>query len=94
MTDLLQRFSNGQLLALIAIIGGLYLPILGGVTVAITKVIAVHFRRIRQDDMEVRLKLEMILRDMSADEISQILEIRLPALSPLNVEMSSRGTHE
>jgi hypothetical protein len=74
MTHLLRQFSNGELLALIAILGGLFLPIVGGITVAITKVVAAHFRRTRLDDMEVRLKMEMIHRDMSADEIAQILE--------------------
>jgi len=93
MTDLLRQFSNGELLALIAILGGLVLPIVGGVTVAITKVVAAHFRRIRQDDVEVRLKLEMILRDMSAEEISQILKARMVTLPPGHMEMSGKQTH-
>jgi hypothetical protein len=92
MTHLLRQFSNGELLALIAILGGLFLPIVGGVTVAITKVMAAHFRRVSQDDMEVRLKLEMIQRGMSVDEIARILEARMVALPQGRVELSSKST--
>jgi hypothetical protein len=92
MTHLLRQFSNGELLALIAILGGLFLPIVGGVTVAITKVVAAHFRRTRLDDMEVRLKMEMIHREMSVDEIARILDARMAALPQGPVEMSRKST--
>src|SRR5262249_48595657 len=92
MTQLLRQFSNGELVALFAILGGLFLPIVGGITVAITKVVAAHLRRTRLDDMEVRLKMEMIHRDMSADEIAQILEVSMVALPQGRVDMSCKST--
>jgi hypothetical protein len=92
MTDLLRQFSRGELLALIAIIGGLFLPIVGGITVAITQVVAAHLRRTKLDDMEVGLKMEMIQRDMSADVIVRILEARMVALPQGRVEMSRKST--
>ena len=92
MTELLRQFSNGQLLALIviviAIIGGLFLPIFGGIAVAIAKLVAAHRRRMLQGDMEAALKMEMLQRGMSADEITQILEARIVALPPVRMEMS------
>jgi hypothetical protein len=92
MTHLLQRFSNGELLALIAIIGGLYLPIVGGITVGIIKFAAAHFRRMELDDVEAALKLEMIQCGMSAEAIAQILEARLTAPLQGRVEISREST--
>jgi hypothetical protein len=94
MTHLLRQFSNGELLALIAIIGGLFLPILGGITIAITKVVAAHFRRIELDDREAALKMEMIERGMSADEIARILQARMAPLSAVRMEMSGVRNRE
>ena len=88
MTDLLRQFSNGELLALIAIIGGVFLPVFGGITVAITKVVAAHFRRMQLDDREAALMMEMIQRSMSADEITQLLRARMAASPAVRMEIS------
>ena len=50
------------------------IAILGGVTVAITKVVSSHYRRTQRDEMEATLKMEMVQRGMSADEIARVLE--------------------
>ena len=53
--------------------------LLGGITVAITLVVSTHYRRKMRDDMEATLKMEMIQRGMSADEITKVLDARMSA---------------
>ena len=55
------------------------IAILGGITVAITKVVSAHYRRSQLDEMEATLKMEMIQRGMSSDEITKVLGARMAA---------------
>jgi len=76
MHDLVSKLDGGEFLGLCGILLGLT-AVLGGVGIAIAKVVAAHFRRTQLDEMEATLKLEMIQRGMSADEIKRVLESRM-----------------
>ncbi len=52
---------------------GITLPLLIGGAVAITALVTGHFRKTQRDDMEATLKMEMIQRGMSAEEIERVL---------------------
>ena len=52
---------------------GITLPLLIGGAVAITALVTGHFRKSQRDDMEATLKMEMIQRGMSAEEIERVL---------------------
>ena len=56
---------------------GITLPLLIGGAVAITALITGHFRKSQRDDMEATLKMEMIQRGMSAEEIERVLAARM-----------------
>jgi hypothetical protein len=81
MTEILGKLDGGELLGLCGIVLGL-MGIVGGITVAITKVVAAHYRRTQLDEMEATLKMEMIQRGMSAVEIKQVLEARMGSSRP------------
>ncbi len=53
------------------------LPILGTIVVIMTAIITYHHRRMQRDDMEATLKMEMIERGMSADDIERVLAARI-----------------
>src|SRR4249920_50350 len=76
MAEVLGKLDGGEILGLCGILLGL-MGLIGGITVAITKVVAAHFRRTQLDEMEATLKMEMIQRGMSAGEIKQVLEARM-----------------
>lgn len=76
MAELLSRLNGGELLGLCGILLAL-VGIVGGIAVAITKVVVVHMRRSQLDEMEATLKMEMINRGMSAGDIKQVLESRM-----------------
>lgn len=76
MSELLSKLNGGELLGLCGILLGL-VAIVGSITVAITKVVAAHYRRTQLDEMEATLKMEMIQRGMSAAEIKQVLEAKM-----------------
>jgi hypothetical protein len=62
MHEILSRFDSGELIGLVAIVGGF---ILGGF------VIAVHYwHKVHETD----LKREMLARGLSAEEIKTVLE--------------------
>ena len=56
-------------------------PIVGGLVLALTAIITGHLRRSQRDDMEATLKMEMIQRGMSVDEIERVLAARIGRLS-------------
>ncbi len=66
MGDLLSKFDPGQFIGLVAVGGGLLIPIICGVTAIITD----YFFKTRQ----LELKHDMINRGMSADEIRVVLD--------------------
>jgi hypothetical protein len=53
------------------------IPIVSVLVVAMTAIISHHIRRSQRDDMEATLKMEMIERGMSADEIERVLAAKL-----------------
>jgi hypothetical protein len=75
MGDILSKLDGGEILGLCGIALGL-IAIVGGITVAISKVVANYYRKVQLDEIEATLKLEMIQRGMSADEIVRVLEAR------------------
>ncbi len=66
MNDLLSKFDAGELIGLVAVVGGLLIPLVCGTTAIITN----YFHKIRQ----LELKQDMLNRGMSADEIQVVLE--------------------
>jgi hypothetical protein len=76
MSDLVSKISSEDVIAICGMLVGV-VAILGGITVAITKVMVTHYRRTQLDEMEATLKLEMVQRGMSAGEIKQVLEARM-----------------
>jgi hypothetical protein len=66
MNDLLSKFEASELIGLVAVVGGLLIPLVCGTTAIITN----YFHQIRQ----LELKRDMLNRGMSADEIQVVLE--------------------
>jgi hypothetical protein len=66
-------FRGDELLVGVCVIVG----IIGFVVIVITKVLADHSRKSQRDDMEATLKMEMIQRNMSAEEIERVLAARM-----------------
>ncbi len=59
--------------------GGLLIPLLaiaGGIVIALTAVVTSHYRKSQRDEMDTTLKLEMLERGMSADEIERVLRAK------------------
>jgi hypothetical protein len=52
------------------------LPIIGGFLIAMTAIITDYRRKSQRDDMEATLKMEMIQRGMSAEDIERVLAAR------------------
>lgn len=50
--------------------------IVGGIAVAIVAIITEYFRHSARDEMDATLKMEMLNRGMSADEIIKVLRAR------------------
>lgn len=65
--------------------------ILGGIIIALAVVIAVYRRRTMLDEMEATLKVEMIQRGMSADEIERVLKAKMSRSDPRAVVQQFRG---
>ncbi len=84
MGEVLSKLDNDAVMALGGMLVGV-VAILGGITVAITKVMAVYYRKTQLDDMEATLKMEMIQRGMSADEIKQVLEAKMGSSRPKSI---------
>jgi hypothetical protein len=76
VNEIVSKLNGGEILGLCGIVVGL-LALLGGLGVAVTKVVASYYRRTQLDEMEATLKLEMIQRGMSADDIKQVLEAKM-----------------
>jgi hypothetical protein len=66
MAEYLSKFNGGELIAVIAIVGGL----ICGVIVMIGE----FWRRIRKAEIDAKLKTDMLDRGMSAEEIKIVLE--------------------
>jgi hypothetical protein len=66
MLDFLSRFNSGEIIALVAIVGGL---LVGPIIVVLN-----NWHEMRKTEMLNQLKQEMLDRGMSADEIRTVLE--------------------
>jgi hypothetical protein len=53
------------------------IPIGAILIVVMTAILTGHYRKLQRDDMEATLKMEMIQRGMSAEEIERVLAARL-----------------
>ncbi|HEV3263357.1 MAG TPA: hypothetical protein VG013_41360 [Gemmataceae bacterium] len=69
MTDLLSKFDAGELIGLVAVVGGLLCGIMG-------IFLGVYFQgqRTRRAEIAAALKQDMLNRGMSADEIRTVLD--------------------
>lgn len=81
MSELLSRLTSEDLLALCGIFLGL-VAIIGGLSIGLVAVISYHYRRSRMDDIEATLKMEMIQRGLSAEDIRKVLEARAAECGP------------
>ena len=70
MTPLLANITDGVLILII-------IPIVGGVLIAITAILTDAYRKIQRDDMTATLKMEMIQRGMSPEDIERVLAARM-----------------
>jgi len=71
MNELLSRFEAGELIGLVAVVGGLLCGIVAMVT---------HFLHAnRKAEINAALKQEMLNRGMSADDIRVVLDAGTPA---------------
>ncbi|HLJ97845.1 MAG TPA: hypothetical protein VKU02_32080 [Gemmataceae bacterium] len=66
MAEFLSHLRPGELLALIAVVGGLLC--------AITAILAGTWQKVRRTEMLLALKQEMLSRGMSAEDIRAVLE--------------------
>ena len=66
MVDYLSKYSPGELIALVSVVGGL---ICGTVTI-----LAIYWYSCHKVDVDARLKADMLDRGMSAEEIKTVLE--------------------
>jgi hypothetical protein len=78
MNEVITKLDQETLLGLVGMMLGL-VAIIGGIIVAITVVFSAHRRRTQLDEMEATLKMEMIQRGMSAEEIAQVLGAKMGA---------------
>jgi hypothetical protein len=56
------------------------IPVLSAAIVLLTLILSHYRRRMQRDDMEATLKMEMIQRGMSADEIERVLSARIGSM--------------
>jgi hypothetical protein len=66
MAEFLSRFDGGELIAIIAIIGGLFCSVIFFV--------AEYWYKIRRAELAAKLKQDMLDRGMSAEEIRTVLD--------------------
>jgi len=56
---------------------GICLPIMALTIVGVTLIISINNRKMQRDDMEATLKMEMIERGMTAEDIERVLAARM-----------------
>ena len=69
MTELLSKFDSGELIGLVAMVGGLFLGTLG-----IILAFCWNWQRHRRAEIMAVLKQDMLNRGMSAEQIQMVLE--------------------
>jgi hypothetical protein len=65
MDEFLSRFNAGEMIALVSVVGGLL--------VGLVTIIAMYCHKIRKAEIDNRLKLEMLDRGMSVEEIQAVM---------------------
>jgi len=63
--DAFRQFGPGQMIALVAV--------LGGVTIAVTAIVMAFWSRVRRSEIEASLKLEMVKQGKPIEEIERVL---------------------
>jgi hypothetical protein len=89
MNELFTKLDGGEILGLFGILLGL-IALLGGLGVGFAKVMSEHYRKSQLDEMEATLKMEMIQRGMSADEIAKVLEAKMGSSKSVWFEMLAK----
>jgi hypothetical protein len=89
MSEALSKLSNDDILAICGMLVGV-IAILSGISVAVTAVVLYHRRKSNLAEMETTLKLEMLERGMSASEIKEVLEAKLPGNQSTMEEFANR----
>jgi hypothetical protein len=84
MLELLKNVDAGLIIGLAAMLVGV-IGIIGRISVAITKVVSAHYRRMQMNEMEATLKMEMIQRGMSAAEIKEVLAAKMDSSGPASM---------
>jgi hypothetical protein len=69
--SVMSRLDGSEILALVAIGGGL----LVGLLIALTAIVTYHWRRLRQLEGEASLKQEMVRRGMSVGDIERVIRV-------------------
>jgi hypothetical protein len=81
MPDVWSKFDATSIVMLVIVVGC--------ILSFLFLVAAVHWHKVRESDNATKLKLEMLDRGMSADEIKTVLEAGRPAAGP-TVKSSGR----
>jgi hypothetical protein len=68
MTDLFSSWSARDLIGLVSVVCGSL--------IAITAILASHWRGVRQAELEASLKHELVERGMSVDDIERVIKAR------------------
>ena len=84
MGDIFSKLDGGEILGLCGIILGMIATV-GGLLVGFAKIVATYYRKVQLDEMEATLKMEMIQRGMSADDITRVLEVRMGASKSMSL---------
>jgi hypothetical protein len=66
MAEVLSRFTSGELIALVSVAGGL--------AIGMVTIIAVYWHKIRKAEIDSRLKMNMLDRGMSVEEMEAVLD--------------------
>jgi SOS response regulatory protein OraA/RecX len=66
MFEFLSKFNSGDFIGLVAVVGGLTIPVVA--------ILATQWRRVRIAEMEASLKQQMLDKGMSAAEIEQVMK--------------------
>jgi hypothetical protein len=81
MGDLLYPLNGGEMIGLVAVLGGLLCAIL----IPLVAIVASQWRRVRLAQLEAHLKEQMLAKGMPAAEIEQVLKASsLPPTPPEN----------
>jgi hypothetical protein len=78
MAEAFSKLNGGEFLGLCGIILGL-IALVGLLAFGFATLAAVFRRKVQLDEMEATLKMEMIQRGMSADDIAKVLGARISA---------------